>query len=98
MRRAVAVSLFELGRIEDGEAEFEALLDEYPDYGWACIRWGDMYRESYPGGHDALPSDDERAAQLYRTANSLKSSMILAVQGAMDIRIESIGPIFLSKV
>lgn len=70
MQRAVAVSLFEVGRIKAGEEAFEALTDEYPDYGWGYIRWGDMYRESYPGGHEALSRDDEWAAQLYRTALS----------------------------
>lgn len=70
MRRAEAVSLYELGRIEEGEAAFERLTAEYPDYGWGYIKWGDMYRESFHGEHATIPDDTARAARHYRNALS----------------------------
>lgn len=34
MRSAAAVSLFALGRVAEGEQEFEAVVDEHLEYGW----------------------------------------------------------------
>jgi len=70
MRRAEAVSLFKLGRLEEGEAAFAALTDDYPNYGWGYIKWGDMYREKFHGNNATMPVDTERAAQHYRDALS----------------------------
>lgn len=69
MRRAVAESLVKLGRIEEGEAEFEALTDDYPEYSWGYVAWGDLYRGDTRRYED-VPADHERAAQLYRMALS----------------------------
>ena len=67
MRRAVAESLIELGRISDGEAEFEALTNDHPEYSWGYVAWGDIYRGD-TGRYDHVPADHERAARLYRKA------------------------------
>ncbi|MFB6295430.1 MAG: hypothetical protein ABEH59_05505 [Halobacteriales archaeon] len=70
MQTAIAVSLFALGRVEAGEAVFEDLTENLPEFGWGYIRWGDIYRESFGGRPDGVPPDDERAAELYRAALS----------------------------
>jgi len=42
-RRAIAQSYFQLGKYEESEQEFEAMLQEDPTFGWAYIEWADCY-------------------------------------------------------
>jgi tetratricopeptide (TPR) repeat protein len=42
-RRAIARSYFELGSHEQSVQEFEAMLQEDPNFGWAYIEWADCY-------------------------------------------------------
>jgi tetratricopeptide (TPR) repeat protein len=64
MKRAEAEALFELGRIEEGERAFEALIKEFPDSVWGYIGWGDMYSIFRP--EDYVPFDYEKAKKIYR--------------------------------
>lgn len=82
MRRAVAESLVKLGRIEEGEAEFEALTSDYPEYSWGYVAWGDLYRGD-TGQYENVPADHERAAQLYQMALS-EDRDGLAVEAAQE--------------
>ncbi len=43
MKRAEAESYFSLGKVEEGDQAFEALIEEFPDNVWGYIGWGDMY-------------------------------------------------------
>jgi hypothetical protein len=43
MKRAVAETLFQLGRREEGENLFAQYLEESPNWGWGWIGWSDMY-------------------------------------------------------
>ena len=42
-RRAIAESYFDMGEYEQGEREFEAIIQEDPTFGWAYIGWADCY-------------------------------------------------------
>ncbi len=66
MRTAEAVSLFALGRVDDGERAFRALTGEYPRLAWPLIKWADMY--CMPFTRNNVPPDRERAERLYRMA------------------------------
>ncbi|GAA4648231.1 hypothetical protein GCM10023116_04980 [Kistimonas scapharcae] len=65
MRRAEAEALFFNGQHEQGEAAFEALVNDYPDTAWGYIGWGDMYSMGTLGSV-SLPTDIDRARALYR--------------------------------
>ena len=43
MMRAEAESYFFLGKVEEGDQAFEALIKKFPDNVWGYIGWGDMY-------------------------------------------------------
>jgi hypothetical protein len=43
MKRGQAKSHFALGREEEGERLFQALIERFPDNAWSYIGWGDMY-------------------------------------------------------
>jgi len=42
-RRAIAESYFRMGEHEQGSREFESMIQEDPDIGWAYIGWADCY-------------------------------------------------------
>ena len=86
MRSAVAVALFDLGRVDEGETEFEALVSEYPDFVWSYIKWGDMYWQSQY--HDEIPLDYEKAEEIYRRALSRDIEEPDVVRGRLD-RLET---------
>ncbi len=65
MKRAVAESLFALGRIEEGEKAFQDLVREFPRSAWAYIGWADMY---WLWEESKAPRDYDRAEELYRLA------------------------------
>lgn len=61
MKRAEAEAHFALGREEEGDRLFEALIEQFPDNAWGYIGWGDVY---------AWPildrqRDMEKAAKIY---------------------------------
>jgi len=65
-RHFVADSLAELGRTTDSRAEFEALIEEYPEDPWAYKKLADIYWLDEP---DELSIEElERTAELYRAA------------------------------
>ena len=43
MRRAEAEALWKLGKQAEAEAVYQALVDVFPDEGWAYIGWSDEY-------------------------------------------------------
>ena len=42
-RRAIAESYFDIGEPEQGESEFENMVQDDPTFGWAYIGWADCY-------------------------------------------------------
>lgn len=67
MRRAVAESLYRIGRVAEGEDEFSKLLNDFPENPWGYIEWGDIYAGFK--GKDYL--DKQRAEELYTKALGL---------------------------
>jgi tetratricopeptide (TPR) repeat protein len=65
MRRAEAETYYRLGRIDEGESCFRQLIQDYPDFVWGYIGWGDMYTYAWS---EALPRDYNRAEAIYRMA------------------------------
>lgn len=57
-------ALFLMNRIEDGNALFAALQQQYPDDAWPLIWWGDQFDPAFKWAH----ADDSRAEELYRQA------------------------------
>lgn len=43
MRSAEAEALFALGRIEEGDEVFRTIVQQWPDWTWGYIHWGDAY-------------------------------------------------------
>ncbi|MCU0574903.1 MAG: hypothetical protein MUC41_18220 [Syntrophobacteraceae bacterium] len=62
MKRAEAEANFALGREEEGDRLFQALIDRFPENPWGYIGWGDMY--AWPMKAGRLP-DPERAKQIF---------------------------------
>jgi hypothetical protein len=66
MRRAEAESHFNLGECKQGEALYKALTQDYPDFTWGYIGWGDMY--CLARINEQVPLDYEKAEQIYHMA------------------------------
>ena len=66
MLRAEAESYFALGKQNEGEAAFEALVRDFPNSAWVYIGWGDMY--CLYRVNDNIPCDYEKAEKIYRMA------------------------------
>lgn len=64
MRRAIAASYSELGRYTEAEAEFEQIVQDFPNNPWGYIGWGDMYFMD-------KKQDAEQAKSLYVKALNL---------------------------
>jgi tetratricopeptide (TPR) repeat protein len=64
MGTAAGEALFQLGRKEEADAQFEQVVKEHPSNPWALIRWGDMYTTWM----NEATADHERARQLYERA------------------------------
>lgn len=82
MKTAEATSLFALGRIDDGEQAFEALITEYPTYAVAYLRWGDMYWRTRP--NEAIPHDYDTAEAIYRRGLSREVDRTEALADRLD--------------
>lgn len=68
-RKAAAEACFHLGRVQEGEKRFQAIVDKYPDSPWVYINWGDMY-DLYRR-NEQVPHDPDRARELYEKARPL---------------------------
>lgn len=67
MKRAIAESLYNVGRVAEGENEFRKLISDFPDNPWGYIAWGDMYS----GFEGESCIDRIRAEELYTQALGL---------------------------
>lgn len=63
-RRAEAESLFLLGRRDEGDACYAALVAEHPDWAWGYIGWADEYWL----WKQRAPKDHAKAEEIYRRA------------------------------
>jgi tetratricopeptide (TPR) repeat protein len=70
MKRAEAESYFSLGRVEEGDQAFEALIKEFPDNVWGYIGWADMYYLFNPSGID---KNLKKAREVYQMALNIDS-------------------------
>lgn len=70
MMRAMAESLFKLGRVEETEGEFCALVDAYPGNPWSYIAWGDLHAGFFGGAANPL-----KAEELYRKGLGIDKKM-----------------------
>lgn len=70
MKRGAAESYFSMGRYQDGDSAFRALIAEYPDNVWGYIGWGDMYSLFSPPGRD---KDLNKAKEIYEMALNIDS-------------------------
>lgn len=62
MKRSEASSYFYLGDIKKGDEKFQKVINEYPNWVWGYISWGDMY------GISRVVPDPEKAEKIYRMA------------------------------
>jgi tetratricopeptide (TPR) repeat protein len=70
MKRGEAESYFFLGRVEEGDQAFEALIQEFPDNVWGYIGWGDMY---YCFNAPGIDKNLDKARKIYQMALRVKS-------------------------
>ena len=70
MKRAEAESCFSLGKIEEGDQAFRALIEEFPDNVWGYIGWGDMYYLFSPSDID---KNLMKAKEIYQMALNINS-------------------------
>jgi tetratricopeptide (TPR) repeat protein len=70
MKRAEAESYFSLGKIEEGNQAFEALINEFPDNVWGYIGWADMYYLFNPPG---IEKNLTKAKEIYQMALNINS-------------------------
>ncbi|MGE5587223.1 MAG: hypothetical protein ACM3ZO_03260 [Clostridia bacterium] len=64
MRSAEAEALFALGRIEEGDEVFRTLVQQWPDWTWGYIYWGDAYARK----GDGHPEHVARAREIFNAA------------------------------
>lgn len=62
IKRAEASSYFYLGDINKGDKKFKKIINEYPNWTWGYIGWGDMY------GISRVVPDPDKAEKIYRMA------------------------------
>ncbi|MGM0502885.1 MAG: YecA family protein [Bacillota bacterium] len=62
IKRAEASSYFYLGKINKGDEKFLEIVNEYPNWVWGYIGWGDIY------GISRVVPDPEKAEKIYRMA------------------------------
>jgi len=71
MKKAEAESYFFIGKVEEGEKAFKALIEKFPDNAWSYIGWGDMY--SLYNTHE-VDKDLNKAKHLYEMALHIDSN------------------------
>ncbi|MGH9752260.1 MAG: SEC-C metal-binding domain-containing protein [Blastocatellia bacterium] len=64
MKRAVAESLFAIGKPDEGERAFKALVEEFPDFAESYFGWGDMYGVFIL--NKQMQPDFDKAERIYR--------------------------------
>lgn len=64
MRSAEAEALFALGRVDEGDEVFRTIVQQWPNWVWGYIRWGDMYADRA----DAHPEYAARAREIFNVA------------------------------
>jgi len=70
MKRAEAESYFSLGKVEEGDQAFQALIEEFPDNVWGYIGWGDMY---YLFNASGIDKNLTKAKEIYQMALNINS-------------------------
>ncbi len=70
MRRAEAESYFSLGKVEQGNQAFEALIKDFPDNVWGYIGWADMY---YLFNSSGIEKNLMKAKEIYQRALKINS-------------------------
>jgi len=83
MKKAAAESFFALGKVEEGEKEFQFLIKVFPDSAWAYIGWGDMYYLCRM--NDELPFNYEKAKSIYEKALTVEVDDRDAVQERLEM-------------
>ena len=78
MKQAISESLFLSGRVDEGEREFQSLIEQYPDNPWGFITWGDVYAQ-FDDEINSL-ADNKRAEELYRKALGLDPKVDKLIQ------------------
>lgn len=63
MRGSMAETYFQMGKIEEGERLFKALVEDHQDWEWGYIGWGDQYA-GWPC--NKVPADFKKAERIYR--------------------------------
>ncbi|MGE5593901.1 MAG: hypothetical protein ACM3X3_09510 [Betaproteobacteria bacterium] len=64
MRSAEAEALFALGRVDEADEVFRTIVQQWPDWTWGYIRWGDAYADR-TNGH---PEYEARAREIFNAA------------------------------
>jgi len=77
MKRAEAESYFSLGKVEEGEQAFKALVEQFPDNVWGYIGWGDMYSIFSAPGLDKNPAKAKKIYQMALAANSEEREFVI---------------------
>jgi len=70
MKRAEAESYFSLGKVEQGNQAFEALIKDFPDNVWGYIGWADMY---YLFNSPGIEKNLKKAEKIYQMALKINS-------------------------
>ena len=71
MKKGEAESLFAVGKYEQGEKKFQKLINEYPNWIWGYVCWGDMYNPNLSKGKISKP---KKAKKIYKQAYELDLS------------------------
>ena len=71
MKKGEAESLFAVGKYEQGEKKFQKLINEYPNWIWGYVGWGDMYNPNLSEGRICEP---EKAKKIYKQVYELDLS------------------------
>ena len=77
MKRAEAESYFLLGKVEEGDQAFKALIEEFPNNVWGYIGWGDMYSLFAAPGVDKNLGKAEKIYQMALTVNSKEKEYVI---------------------
>ena len=67
MRRGEAESYFLTGRSTEGDAAYQSLVSDFPDYTWGYISWGDMHNAAlFHKDQTHIKTDYQKARELYQ--------------------------------
>lgn len=77
MKRGETESYFFLGKVEEGDKAFEALIEEFPDSVWGYIGWGDMYCDFNAPDIDKNLSKAKKIYQMALKINSEEKKYVI---------------------